>query len=387
MSRRADEYEAEIAGLRAELDRLRSAPFITGTLAVGLRRSSLTVAGAEEMLLEVRVDDTIGYINRPMAVLLGVDDRKAVIGTPLAHFDRGPIGPGVLSGIVQVARGATEPQILERLCPDLGWSRLPATSGERPTADPMLRFVATAHEGRVQITCQDVTRLRWLEATFSRYVPPSVIEQMSQMAEADFRRTERRELTILFGDLRGFTSLSQNLAPEQVLDVVNGFLGNMVQCVERLGGTVDKFMGDGIMAIFGAPVAYPDHALRALVCAVEMQRAHSEWVAAGLAEGRPVARLGVGCATGPVVVGNIGPPSRVDYTVLGHIVNLAARLCGSAGGGDILTTRETHAHALAHAAAYAGAVPLPRLGFEPKGRMPFKHVSEPIDVIAVTRKS
>lgn len=386
MARRADEYEAEIAGLRAELDRLRSAPLLTGTLAVGLRRSSLTVAGAEEMLLEVRLDDSIGYINRPMAILLGVDDRKEVIGTPLAAWDRGPVGPGVLSGIVQVARGASEPQILERVCPGLAWDRLPATSGERPSADPLLRFVATAQQGRVQITAQDVTRLRWLEATFSRYVPPAVIEQMSQMAESDFRRTERRELTMLFGDLRGFTSLSQDLAPEDVLEVVNGFLGNMVQCVERLGGTVDKFMGDGIMAIFGAPVSYPDHALRALVCAVEMQRAHSEWVAAGLAEGRPVARLGLGCATGSVVVGNIGPPSRVDYTVLGHIVNLAARLCGSAGGGEILTTRETHAHALANASKYAGAVPLPRLGFEPKGRMPFKHVSEPIDVISVTRK-
>ena len=376
------EYEARIAALRRELDALRAVPMLTGTMAVGVRTSSLTVAGAEEMILEVRHDDAIGYVNRPMATLLGVSDRKAVIGRPLADFDKDPLGAGVLAGIAQVARRSEDTQILERACPGLPWERLPPSDGERPASAPLLRFVATGTGTSVSITAQDVTRLRWLEQTFSRYVPPAVIEQMSQMPADQFLRTERRVLTVLFADLRGFTAMSQHLPPEQVQEVVNSFLGNMVDCIERLEGTVDKFVGDEVMAIFGAPVQQPDHALRALICGIEMQREHSRWMRERDEAGLPHAGMGVGLATGPVVVGNIGTDTRVDYTALGHTVNLAARLCGSAAAGEVLTVRETHGAALGAVASYGGSVAMPRLEFGSRGHMRFKNVADPIEVIA-----
>ena len=235
----------------------------------------------------------------------------------------------------------------------------------------------------MHIAAQDVTVLRWLEGTFSRYVSPAVIEQMQLLHSGELLSTERKELSILFADLRGFTAISQELSPEEVQLMVNEFLSNMVGCVEKVEGTVDKFIGDEIMVIFGAPMPQADHALRALICGAEMQRVHSVWMAKRKAEGLPYRGMGVGIATGPVVVGNIGTESRMDYTVLGHHVNLAARLCGQADDGEILTVPDTHRSALKAIPSYQGQIQVPHLSFRPKGNIGFKNVSEPVSVISV----
>jgi len=384
-----EELESRVKELEAENARLRNAAAvaITGTMAVGSRSSGgLTVMGAEEMVLQVGPDDKIGYVNGPMAKLLGIPDRKAALGRPFSLWDRGPIGEGVIAALIQVARNSEEQHVLERACPGLPLSLLPETKGVRPAGDTILRFTAAGVKGRVQIAVQDVTRLRWLENTFSRYVAPAVIEAMQGMEAENFLSTERKTLTILFGDMRGFTAISQTLAPEQVLEMVNSFLGNMVECIERMDGTIDKFVGDEVMAIFGAPMPQPDHAIRALVCAVEMQRLHRAWMEQRAAEGKPVRPMGIGIATGPVVVGNIGTKVRMDYTVLGHTVNLAARLCGGAEGGEVLTVASTHAAAAEGRKGYRGQVPLPHLSFASKGKMPFKNVAEPVEVFSVVEK-
>ena len=262
MTRTVEELEARVKELEAEVGRLKSAAVmpVTGTIAIGAPGGrSHTVLGAEEMVLQVGPDDAIGYVNAPMAKLLGIPDRKLALGLPYAQFDHGPIGDGVIAALVQMGRRSEELHLLERACPGLPLDLLPPSKGARPTTDPVLRFSAAGVKGRVQITAQDVTLLKWLESTFSRYVSPAVIEQMHQTGSENFMRMERRTLSVLFVDMRGFTRLSQNLEPEGVGEMVNSFLASMVACVEKLDGTIDKYVGDNVMAFFGAPVSHPDH--------------------------------------------------------------------------------------------------------------------------------
>ncbi len=390
MAKTVEELEARVADLEAEVRRLQTATLVpmtgTFTMVPRSRTNTTTMLGAEEMGLAVAVDDTIGFLNGPMARLLGISDRKAAMGTHYGAYDQGPLGVGALATLIRLARSSSEPTVIERTCPDLSLERLPRSKGARPVGDPVLRFTAIGIQGRVQITAQDVTLLKWLENTFSRYVSPAVIEQMHQLPADHLMTMERRTLSVLFVDMRGFTALSQNLEPEGVGELVNSYLASMVACVEALDGTIDKYVGDNVMAFFGAPVPHADHALRALVCAAEMQRANRVWMAERAAAGKPAGACGIGIATGPVVVGNIGTASRMDYTALGHTTNMAARLCGAAGRGEILTTEQTYAAALEQRKLYNGSVAVPRLGFASRGRLPFKNVAEPVEVIAVSRK-
>ena len=380
-----DVLQAENAELRRDLDRLHKGSTIalTGTMAVASTTGSLTILGIEEMILQVGKDDTIDYVNSPMAKLLGMPDRKRPLGTPLDRWDTGPLGEGVLKALVHLARTSEEPHALERSCPGVPDDCLPCINLPESIEERILRFTAAAQKGRVQIVAQDVTRLRWLENTFSRYVSPKVIDRMQRISAGDFLSMDRRELTILFGDLRGFTAMCQELPPEQVQETINSFLSNMVEVIENLDGTIDKFVGDEVMAIFGAPIHQEDHALRALICAVEMQKTHTKWQKTREVEGKPSRPMGIGLATGTVVVGNIGTETRMDYTAQGHTVNLASRLCDAAEGGEILTVPETHSAALNNLKGYCSPVPIPRFNFKGKGKQMFKNVAEPVEVISV----
>lgn len=181
-----------------------------------------------------------------------------------------------------------------------------------------------------------------LTSLFSRYVAPAVIVQMLHASE-DFFDTRKAELSVLFLDLRGFTATSSRLAAEQVRDLINIFMGVMIPVAHAWRGTVDKTVGDEIMVLFGAPILYPDHADQAVKTAMALLEAHkaarAEWEKRGL----PILEMGIGINTGEMVVGNIGCRERVDYTVLGHHVNLGARLCGKAAGSQILISEFTRA--------------------------------------------
>ena len=221
---------------------------------------------------------------------------------------------------------------------------------------------------------------RFLEYTFSRFVSPEVIEAMKQKPIADLLKMERCELTILFADLRGFTSLANELTPEEVQETLNSFLEVMVARVQETGGMMDKFLGDGFMALFGAPFRQADHARRAMNAAVSIQLAHSEWIkkrSAGKLACRP---LGIGLAAGETVVGAYGTRNRMEYTALGHVVNLASRLCGAAEAGEILTTPLTREAGQCGAPAGAGRC---AFSFLPKGKMHFKNIQETVEVISI----
>lgn len=387
----AEDYEAEIARLKAriaQLERSHQATLRTGSMmgAGAGPLTKMTIAGLEEMILVVSDEVKITYINQAMAQLLGLEDRKAAIGQPLAEYDQGPLGEGTLRGLFEIVRPGT-PYALEKVCPGLPLDRVQSLRGNRPAGDPVVRLVAEPTKGRVQIIVQDVTRLRWLEETFARYVPSDVIQDLERMPTDEHLRMVRKDLTILFGDLRGFTRVSQGLPPDGVQELVNAFMAFMGDGLDDLGGTAVSWMGDGVMAVFGAPLYTPDHPVRGLVAAVELQRRHERWKTEREARSLPAPQLGLGVMTGEVVVGNVGSDSRLCYTALGHTTNMSARLCGRAEGGQTLTTPKTHRAAMAALESYSGSVPIPRLSFASVGKMSFRNVAEPVDVVQVRVKS
>ena len=172
------------------------------------------------------------------------------------------------------------------------------------------------------------------------FLPPEVAELVEASPTALSLR-EELEATILFSDIRGFSSLAERLPPRQVAEVVGRHLTAMVEVVTSHGGVLDKFAGDAVMAVFGAPRPAADHARRALACAAAMQRRQLALNQAAEHADLPTSQIGIGINTGAVIAGTLGGPGRLDYTVLGDAVNIAQRLQSEALGGEILASAVT----------------------------------------------
>lgn len=169
---------------------------------------------------------------------------------------------------------------------------------------------------------------RQLTSLFGQYVPPELVEQMSADPENYSMAGRKAELTVFFSDVRGFTSISESLPPEVLAELMNTYLAAMTRIIREHQGTLDKYIGDAIMAFWGAPVENPTHARQAVQAALAMQAAMPELNRELLARGWPTLTIGMGINTGWVTVGDMGSPVRQSYTVMGDAVNLAARLEG-----------------------------------------------------------
>jgi adenylate cyclase len=163
---------------------------------------------------------------------------------------------------------------------------------------------------------------------FGQYVPPELVDEMARNPEGYSMEGRKAELTVLFSDVRGFTTISEGLQPDQLAALMNEYLGAMTAVVRRHRGTLDKYIGDAIMAFWGAPLADPDHPAHAVTTALEMQAALLELNRHLTAKGWPELKIGVGINTGPMTVGDMGSPVRKAYTVMGDAVNLGSRLEG-----------------------------------------------------------
>ncbi len=167
---------------------------------------------------------------------------------------------------------------------------------------------------------------RYLKVAFQHYVPPAVVEDLVADAGKLQLGGEKRELTVLFSDIRGFTTLSEAMAPEDLVKLMNEYFTVMTEKVFEHRGSLDKYIGDAIMAVFGAPLPEPQHAALACRAALDMVRTLKTFQDTLRRRGLPAIDIGVGINTGPMVVGNMGSKSRFNYTVVGDAVNLASRI-------------------------------------------------------------
>jgi adenylate cyclase len=211
---------------------------------------------------------------------------------------------------------------------------------------PLSGGLLTYLGGFAYLSLTEEKEKRRIRNMFSRYVSTAVLSDIETRRE-DLVLSEvgrRMELTIFFSDLRGFTSLSESLPAERVVEVLNCYFTKAVDIIFKHNGTLDKFMGDAIMAFWGAPAIIENHALEAVLTALEIQKSLPEINAELIRRGLPQLKAGIGINTGEVVLGNIGSPQRLDYTVIGDNVNLASRLEGLTRfyGVSVLISEKTY---------------------------------------------
>lgn len=185
---------------------------------------------------------------------------------------------------------------------------------------------------------EDETKTR---AQFQRLLSPNLVEQLVAGKLHLEKGGELREVTILISDIRGFTSMSEKKDPAEIVQMLNEYFELMVDVLFRADGTLDKYVGDEIMALFGAPVAMDEAPLHAVRCAVEMQRALREFNRTRVAEGLEPITIGIGINTGRVITGAIGSSRTLQYTAIGDAVNTASRLCSVAKAGEIILSEST----------------------------------------------
>jgi len=285
---------------------------------VSQRRVSLGASRYQEMLgmLEVR--------NEP-ALLMGVSQSISLIidkGTQARNEMIALFSTVVFAVLVTglgVARRLTRPiMLLADACRALAKGDLsrevPVISSDE-TGVLMVTFNRTLHGLRERDRAKDA---------FGRYMSPELYEAI-QTGELTLGG-EQREITLLLSDIRSYTTISEGMDPHDLVSLLNRYFETQVAAIQRYGGTVDKFMGDAILAKFGAPVWYPDHARRAVLAMVEMREALEGFNRELQQQGLSPIRIGIGANTGPVVVGNIGSTARMEYTIIGDTVNATQRI-------------------------------------------------------------
>lgn len=212
-----------------------------------------------------------------------------------------------------------------------------------------------------------------VRSNFERFFTPHLAARIANSVEAVKLGGDKRRVAVLFSDIRGFTALSETMEPDAMAKLLTEYFSEMVECVFRHGGTLDKFIGDAVMAQWGAPLGESDDADRAMSAALDMMEALDRLNEHWSQQGRPTLQIGIGLNIGDAFAGNIGSERRLEYTVIGDTVNVASRLCGKAGPGEILVSED-----------FSRALKTPpRLA--PMPPMELKNKSQPVPVFRVVR--
>src|SRR5262249_22715570 len=209
------------------------------------------------------------------------------------------------------------------------------TGGAAPQEVRSYLATATPTPGGTQLLVSDRTQVRRMKDALARYISPQVFEAVLKSG-VDPYQARKYELTVLFADLRGFTSLSSQRPAEEVKKLIDEYLTVQIEIVLQEGATLDKIVGDEVMALFGAPLPAAQHSLWAINTALKMREGHRRLMKLWTGRGLRACPLGIGINSGELVVGHIGSKQLMNDTVLGHNVNLGARLCSAAEGGEIL---------------------------------------------------
>ncbi len=235
------------------------------------------------------------------------------------------------------------------------------------------RRLLTAIASQMDTAIFESLAQRRLRRVLGRSVDPQVMERLLSNPDMDFLKGERQELTVLYSDIRGSTRLAECTEPELLVGFINDYLGKMSSLILKYEGTLDKFVGDEVMALFGAPFPQADHALRAVRVALEMQIGHQDVVERWQERGVDAAPIGIGIATGELIVGEMGSSQRTDYTVIGRAANLGARICSAAQPGQVLISQATYEQVIG------------RVDAKPIRGLEFKGVSGEVIVYEVTQ--
>jgi len=179
-----------------------------------------------------------------------------------------------------------------------------------------------------------------VRSNFERYFAPQLAQRIASSQEATRLGGDKRSVVVLFSDIRGFTALSEAMNPDDMASLLTEYFTEMVECVFRHDGTLDKFIGDAVMAQWGAPIGSDDDADKAMAAAIEMMAELGKLNKKWKAEGRPTLEIGIGINAGEAFAGNIGSERRLEFTVIGDTVNTASRLCSAAGPGEILISED-----------------------------------------------
>jgi class 3 adenylate cyclase len=275
--------------------------------------------------------------------VLDVDYQVDVYLERLTHLRHLVLGTSLLGGLVALGLGLVIARRVTGPVSDLTEGVLRVAGGDlsRPLAvrskDEVGQLTRAFNEMLEGLRQRDFIR-----DTFGRYVSPEIARTVLESPGGLALGGEKRDVTILMSDLRGYTRWAGEADPTVVVQVLNRYLGRMAEILIEHGGTIDDFIGDGILAVFGAPLHHPDHAERAAACAVAMQVALVDVNAQNASRGLPRLEMGVGINTGEVVVGNIGSEQRTKYSVVGNTVNVAARVESCTVGGQVLLSATTY---------------------------------------------
>ena len=204
-----------------------------------------------------------------------------------------------------------------------------------------LRDAVKAMQRIQQLNDQLQLRNKLLSETFGRFLSDEIVRQLLDTPDGLMLGGKKRALTILMSDLRGFTAMSEQMEPQALISMLNHYLGAMTDVIQQYNGTIIEFIGDGILAIFGAPLASDHHAADAVAAAVAMQMRMEQINVWNAERGYPVLEMGIGVNTGEVIVGNIGSEKRTKYGVVGSHVNLCGRIESYTIGGQILISPQT----------------------------------------------
>jgi class 3 adenylate cyclase len=299
------------------------------------------------VLTQMRADASLRHI--PVIVVSSVDDLDMIVRCVEAGADDYLIKP--FNRALLLAR--------LRSCLDKKRVRDQEERLARLMEDYNLRLEAKVSEQVLKITATELER-----ASLSRYLSPSLVEAVLRAEKPLHLGGTQTEVTVLFADIRGYTRLSQTIPPQQVMEILNAHFTDLSRIVFEHEGTLDKFIGDAVMAVFGWPFPSPQHPLHALRAATRMQEAVRR--ANTHATHRPPIAIGIGINTGTVIAGNVGGPQKMDLTVIGDAVNIAARLQTQAEPGQIIVGEATYAAIREHARC------------EPVGEIQLKNLLQPV---------
>ncbi len=311
------------------------------------------IAQGDELVRAIREVHAGGSTVDPLIAerLSGRDDTEATDRALLDMMAKG-LGYEEMAATLDTTQEAVDRQVTEL------FSRMAGGDGNAGLVDEFKRLHAAVVE-------QTASR-----RTLASFVPSQLAERLAAHPDAPIEPQEV-EVTVLFSDIRGFSTIAERLGARDVAGVVGKHLSAMAEVVAGHGGMIDKFQGDAVMAIFGAPEPQPDHAVLALRCAISMQERQSELNEQGWGvEGLPTLGVGIGVNTGLVIAGTVGGGGRLEYTVVGDAVNVASRLQSEAEGGEIVAAASTVAAA-------------PDVACESIGPRHVKGREEPVEVFRV----